>query len=80
MTAMSDIRKIFYWQSDNLLNWSKISEFGPLGAVSGVWECPDLFKLKIVNEDNVYKWVQIVSIKSRSSTRWFSISIFYWGL
>ena len=62
MTAMSDIRKIFYWESENLLKWSKISEFGPLGAISGVWECPDLFRLKVENQPNLYKWVQIVSI------------------
>ena len=62
MTAMSDIRKIYYWQSNNLLQWSKVGEFGPLGSISGVYECPDLFRLKVINQRNTYKWVQIVSI------------------
>lgn len=50
-----------FYESNNLKDWSKISEFRfkdnpPLG----VWECPDLFKLK-VEGTNVEKWVLIIS-------------------
>ncbi|HEX9826961.1 MAG TPA: glycoside hydrolase family 32 protein [Flavobacteriaceae bacterium] len=50
-----------FYESKNLKDWSKISEFKfednpPLG----VWECPDLFKLK-VDGTQEEKWVLIVS-------------------
>ena len=48
------------WQSENLIKWEKVSEFGKKqGAHGGVWECPDLFPLKV---DGVEKWVLLISI------------------
>jgi len=29
----------------NLKDWTHLSDFGPAGALGGVWECPDLFPL-----------------------------------
>ena len=53
-------QKVKFYRSDNLLNWEFLSEFGTgEGAHGGVWECPDLFPLKIMNEE---KWVLLVSI------------------
>ena len=53
-------QKVKFYSSRNLLNWEYLSEFGiGEGAHGGVWECPDLFPLKIVNEE---KWVLLVSI------------------
>ncbi len=50
------------WNSDDLKNWSKLSEFGKdNGAHGGVWECPDLFPLKVENS-NEEKWVLLISI------------------
>ena len=64
------------YDSDNLKEWAKISEFRfadnpPLG----VWECPDLFKLKVEGSEEE-KWVMIISHgtgapNSGSGTRYF---------
>ena len=49
------------YQSLNLLNWDKLSDFRfPDDPPLGVWECPDLFKLKVENT-NEEKWVMIIS-------------------
>jgi fructan beta-fructosidase len=50
------------YSSDDLKTWHKLSEFGKTyGTHGGVWECPDLFQLKVENE-NVKKWVMLVSV------------------
>lgn len=51
-----------FYSSSNLKEWKLISEFGKdKGDHGGVWECPDLFKLK-VDGTNEEKWVLLVSI------------------
>ncbi len=53
-------QKVKFFSSPDLLNWEYLSEFGiGAGAHGGVWECPDLFPLKTMNEE---KWVLLVSI------------------
>lgn len=48
--------------SKNLKDWSKVGEFGKnAGAHGGVWECPDLFPLKIEGTA-VEKWILIVNM------------------
>ena len=50
------------WGSADLKKWSKLSEFGKdKGAHGGVWECPDLFPLKVEGSDEE-KWVLLISI------------------
>lgn len=56
-------RKILFYDSYNLLNWEKTGEFGEQGSVEGVWECPDLFELKVENTGEK-KWVLLVSVSS----------------
>lgn len=51
-----------FYNSSNLLNWKLTGEFGKNnGAHGGVWECPDLFKLKVANSTQE-KWVLLISI------------------
>lgn len=51
-----------FWGSPNLLQWKFLSSFGKeLGAHGGVWECPDLFSMK-VKETSEEKYVLLVSI------------------
>jgi len=45
--SLPDAHKIRIYRSKNLLQWELASEFGPAGAISGVWECPDLFELPV---------------------------------
>ena len=52
--------KIAFYQSTDLVNWCQTSEFGPLGNVDAVWECPDLFELT-TPDDKTTKWVLTVS-------------------
>lgn len=48
--ALPDQHKVRIYRSSNLRQWEQASEFGPAGAVSGVWECPDLFELPIYDD------------------------------
>ena len=51
-----------FYTSENLINWKFESEFGKnIGAHGGVWECPDIFKLKVAGS-NEEKWVLLISI------------------
>lgn len=53
---------IAFYSSPDLKNWTFESDFGKeLGAHGGVWECPDLFPLKVEGSDET-KWVLLVSI------------------
>jgi len=56
--AVGDRIKIF--SSPDLKEWKFKSDFKPIDDLKGlgVWECPDLFKMKINNEE---KWILIVN-------------------
>ncbi|MBM7553565.1 glycoside hydrolase family 32 protein [Thalassobacillus pellis] len=57
---------ISIYSSPNLLDWQFESEFGDgIGSHEGVWECPDLFELKVKDTNNK-KWVLFVSIGDTS--------------
>lgn len=64
-----------FYSSDNLIDWELESEFGKeIGAHGGVWECPDLFKLKTA--DGIEKWIMLLSInpggpQGGSATQYF---------
>jgi len=69
--------RVHLYSSPNLLDWTFESEFGiDIGAHGGVWECPDLFHLKVEGSD-ISKWVMFVSINpggpnSGSATQYFT--------
>ena len=51
-----------FYTSSNLINWTFKSEFGKeIGAHGGVWECPDLFKIKLT-DSSIEKWVLLISV------------------
>ena len=59
LAAQDNVR---FYASPNLKDWSYLSNFGlNLGHHGGVWECPDLFPLKVANSDEI-KWILFVSI------------------
>jgi len=63
--ALSDQHKIRFYRSKNLKEWELASEFGPTGAVRGVWECPDLMELPVRNakgERLGSRWVLVVNL------------------
>ena len=43
--ALPDARQVGFYASADLKQWRHLSDFGPAGAVEGIWECPDLFAL-----------------------------------
>jgi fructan beta-fructosidase len=47
VVSLADQHKLRIYRSKNLRQWEMASEFGPAGAVSGVWECPDLFEIPV---------------------------------
>lgn len=58
--TLATLDHITFYSSPNLRDWKKESEFGKdLGAHGGVWECPDLFPLKL--NGKTY-WVLIVNL------------------
>jgi fructan beta-fructosidase len=57
-------RKVRFYASSNLKDWTHLSDFGPAGATKGIWECPDLFPLLEEKKDGERKWVLIVNVGS----------------
>ncbi len=52
--------RVMFYSSLDLIHWTMESDFGEdVGAHGGVWECPDLFPLKLNGEE---LWVLLVSI------------------
>jgi sucrose-6-phosphate hydrolase SacC (GH32 family) len=57
--------KLRFYRSPNLRQWELASEFGPAGAISGVWECPDLFELPVYDDSDKLvdsRWLLNVNI------------------
>lgn len=61
--ALAAERKVSFYGSANLKEWKHLSDFGPVGAKNGVWECPDLFPLPVDGNPDRQKWVLIVSVQ-----------------
>ena len=51
VVALPTQHKVRFYRSKDLRQWELAGEFGPAGAVSGVWECPDLFELPVRDGD-----------------------------
>jgi len=59
---MAVFDRVHIYSSPDLKTWTFESEFGKgLFAHGGVWECPDLFPLKVEGTEEI-KWVMLVSI------------------
>lgn len=58
--SWSQQRKVRFYSSPDLKTWTHLSDFGPAGSVTGIYECPDLIKLKV--EGGGEKWVLIVNV------------------
>ena len=68
VTALADQHKVRFFNSSDLVHWTALSDFGPAGAVSGAWECPDLFLLPVENSFGETKWVLSVNVSSGALT------------
>ena len=56
VVALPVERKVLFYASENLIDWEKVSEFGPAGVQDGLWECPVLIELPIAGRDET-RWV-----------------------
>jgi sucrose-6-phosphate hydrolase SacC (GH32 family) len=63
--SLSAEHKVCFYGSQNLKDWTLLSQFGPAGATGGVWECPDLFELPVPGTDEK-RWVLAVNINPGS--------------
>ena len=66
--------RVKFYSSSNLIDWKFISDFGIEGD-KRLWECPDLFPMKIEGT-NEYKWVLIVSIQKNAPNEGTATSYF----
>jgi len=65
--TLATLDHITFYSSPNLKDWKKESEFGKeTGAHGGVWECPDLFPLKL--NGKTY-WVLLVNLNPGGPNR-----------
>jgi fructan beta-fructosidase len=66
-----------FYASPDLIHWSFLSDFGKnAGAHGGVWECPDMFSMKVEGTEEK-KWSLLVSINpggpnGGSATQYFT--------
>jgi fructan beta-fructosidase len=62
--AWPNERKVRFYSSPNLKDWTHLSDFGPAGSTAGIWECPDLFPLRVEGTRGTEKWALIVNVGS----------------
>ena len=55
--TLPEKRKISFYASADLKHWEHLSDFGPLGARSQLWEVPDLFQMPVDGDSNRTAWV-----------------------
>lgn len=60
--ALPDDHKVSFYRSSNLKEWEHLSDFGPAGAVSGQWECPNLIQLPLDDDPQKPMWVLKVGV------------------
>jgi sucrose-6-phosphate hydrolase SacC (GH32 family) len=47
LVMLAKLHSVQIYRSNDLKHWKLASSFGPKGATSGVWECPDLMNLDV---------------------------------
>ena len=62
VVSQGNYKTIIFYSSPNLKTWTPMQAFGPIGNVSGLWECPDFFKLSSDNDSTKPKWVLVHSV------------------
>ena len=60
--ALPKEHRIRFYGSTDLRRWERLSDFGPAGAISGDYECPDLLHLPVENAPGEKRWVLVVSL------------------
>jgi len=71
VTVLANQHKVRFDGSTDLKHWTHLSDFGPAGAVDGMWECPDLFSLMIEDQPETRKWVLKVDVLKGIGAQYF---------
>jgi sucrose-6-phosphate hydrolase SacC (GH32 family) len=61
LVSLPNDHKVGIYGSKDLKHWSQLNDFGPAGATSGQWECPELFKLPVEGTKET-RWVLKVGL------------------
>ena len=62
VVALSQDHLVQIYRSDNMLDWTLASSFGPAGSTAGQWECPDLIEVAIDGEAGEAVWVLKIDV------------------
>ncbi len=54
--------KVSFYSSNNLKEWTQLSDFGPAGSTAGDWECPDLLRVPSAKNSNESMWALKVGL------------------
>jgi fructan beta-fructosidase len=60
--SLPNDHKVRFYGSADLKHWQPRSDFGPAGAISGQWECPELFELPVDAQAGQTRWVLKVGL------------------
>jgi beta-fructofuranosidase/levanase len=55
--SLPNAHHLLFYTSNDLKNWTHVSEFGPANAIAGQWECPGVFPLPVDGNTKNEKWV-----------------------
>jgi len=55
--------KTQFYGSQNLKDWKLLSEFGPAGDTSFIWECPALVEVPVKDQAGKKKWILFNSVQ-----------------
>lgn len=56
--------QVQFYSSPDLKKWTHLSDFGPAGDTSGVWECPDLTPVPVEGMPGKKKWLLQMSMNA----------------
>ncbi|KAL1591358.1 hypothetical protein SLS60_012057 [Paraconiothyrium brasiliense] len=62
LVSLAQLHKLLIYTSLDLKVWTYVSEFGPVNAVGGVWECPSIFPLPLDGDEANMKWVAQIGL------------------
>lgn len=62
VVSLAQLHTLLIYTSPNLKVWTQASEFGPVGATGGVWECPSIFPLPVDGDETNIKWIAQIGL------------------
>jgi len=74
--VIPDLYKVRFYKSSNLKEWALLSEFGNIGDIKKIWECPDLYQLPVTNDAGKKKWVLSLSGSHPAGSMYVGVQYF----